>query len=457
MMKSHRLGLHIFRRDLRLQDNTALIAALEACEHVIPCFIFDPRQLKNNAYAGDATLSFMANSLASLDAELKAKGSRLYLFYGEAHHVVDKLLNTLPIDLISLNQDYTPFSLKRDTAIETLTAQHKHTLLNPHDALLHAPGTILKSDGTPYTVFTPFFRRASQLTVKPPKRNTHENYYQQDISSTDTHTLAALLKKYRPAFLLKGGREEAKLLLKACANLDDYKTQRNIPAIKGTSTLSAHHKFGTLSIRETHAFIQKLLGPGHTLITELYWRDFFTHVGYHFPHVYEHAFHRKYDKLSWVDDPAAFQAWCSGNTGFPIVDAGMRELNTTGYMHNRVRMITASFLCKDLQLNWRLGEQYFATQLLDYDPAVNNGNWQWSASTGCDAQPYFRIFNPWRQQVTFDPECLYIKKWIPELARFSPKHIHALGETMLNNSNYPQPIVNHAIASKETLVRYRLI
>ncbi len=457
MIKSHRLGLHIFRRDLRLQDNTALIAALSAAEHVIPCFIFDPRQLKNNPYASDASLSFLAHSLAALDTELKAKGSRLYLFYGEASQVIEKLIATLPINLMSFNQDYTPFSLKRDAAIEALVKQHKLTLFNPHDALLHAPGDILKPDGTPYTVFTPFFRRASQASVLPPKRNTHENYYREAIQGTDTQTLLTLLKKYRPAFLLKGGREEAKTLLKACANLDDYKTQRNIPAVKGTSTLSAHHKYGTLSIRETYTFIQKLLGPSHALITELYWRDFFTHVAFHFPHVYEHAFHQKYDKLPWKNNTKAFQAWCSGNTGFPIVDAGMRELNTTGYMHNRVRMITASFLCKDLQLNWRLGEQYFATQLQDYDPAVNNGNWQWAASTGCDAQPYFRIFNPWRQQVTFDPECLYIKKWIPELARFLPKHIHALGETMLNNSNYPQPMVNHAIAAKETLVRYRSI
>ena len=457
MTKTHHLGLHIFRRDLRLQDNTALIAALSACERVIPCFIFDPRQLKHNVYAGDATLSFMAHSLAALDADLKTKGSRLYLFYGEAHQVTETLLNTLPIDVVSFNQDYTPFSLKRDEAIQHCVTQRKLTLLNPHDALLNAPGDVLKPDGTPYTVFTPFFKRAIQKPVTPPKRNVYENYYQLDIPGTDTQTLPSLLKKYRPAFLLKGGRDEAKDLLKACANLDDYTPQRNIPAVKGTSTLSAHHKFGTLSIRETYTFIQKLLGPSHTLINELYWRDFFSHVAYHFPHVYAHAFHQKYDKLPWHNDPKAFQAWCSGNTGFPIVDAGMRELNTTGSMHNRVRMITASFLCKDLQLDWRLGEQYFATQLQDYDPAVNNGNWQWSASTGCDAQPYFRIFNPWRQQVTFDPDCLYIKKWIPELARFSPKHIHALGETMLSNSNYPNPIVNHAIAAKETLVRYRSI
>jgi deoxyribodipyrimidine photo-lyase len=240
--------------------------------------------------------------------------------------------------------------------------------------------------------------------------------------------------------------------------LTNYPETRNLPAVNGTSHLSAHHKFGTLSIRETHAAIVDAFGSHHTLINELYWRDFFTHIGYHFPRVYGSAFNTKYNAVKWDRNKSYYEAWCKGMTGFPIVDAGMRELNATGYMHNRVRMITASFLTKDLHLDWRHGERYFARQLVDYDPAVNNGNWQWSASTGCDAQPYFRIFNPWLQQKRFDPDCVYIKHWVPELSHLQPAVIHKLATSpSIRVVNYPKPIVDHSTESQKSKELFKML
>ena len=272
--------------------------------------------------------------------------------------------------------------------------------------------------------------------------NTHRNNYQKKISLSDSR----FISQTHSENALQGGRKEALHLLKNIAHLKNYKEIRNFPALAGTTHLSAHNKFGTVSIREVYQTIVKCFGKTHTLINELYWRDFFTHILYHFPHVLGEAFHKKYNDIRWENNKNFFKKWCLGMTGFPIVDAGMRELNQTGYMHNRVRMIVASFLVKDLHIDWRWGEKYFAQQLIDYDPAVNNGNWQWAASTGCDAQPYFRIFNPWRQQVQYDPDCVYIKKWLPELINISPKIIHELYKNKMNG--YPQPLVDHAIASQ---------
>jgi deoxyribodipyrimidine photo-lyase len=209
--------------------------------------------------------------------------------------------------------------------------------------------------------------------------------------------------------------------------------------------MAPHNKFGTISVREVYHSIADKLGAEHSLIREVYWRDFFTHIAWHFPHVFGHAFHRVYDKLEWNESQEDFDQWCSGNTGFPIVDAGMRELVSTGFMHNRVRMIAASFLVKDLHISWQKGEEFFARHLTDFDPCVNNGSWQWSASTGCDAQPYFRIFNPWLQQKRFDPECEYIKRWIPELSGLSPKRIHSIyEEDLFRPAGYPAPMLDHA-------------
>lgn len=443
MSKTNGLALHVFRRDLRLEDNTALIEAMNTSDEVIPCFIFDTRQIGDNPYKSDASLAFMAKSLAELDEALRKKDSQLYLFHGIAEEVIATLLSTLPIDAVFINRDYTPFSRTRDLEIENACRSKNITFNCYADALLHEPEEVLKPDGKPYSMYTAAFNRASLLSVKAPLKNSHSNYYKKNISNIDKHTMAVLLQLQTPDLLVKGGRKEGLQLIKQALTLKNYETIRNLPAQNGTSKLSAHNKFGTVSIREVYSAIANSLGKSHTLIKELYWRDFFTHITFHFPYVLGAAFHSKYDQLSWSKNEAHFQAWCKGMTGFPIVDAGMRELNTTGYMHNRVRMITASFLVKDLHIDWRWGEKYFAQKLVDYDPAVNNGNWQWAASTGCDAQPYFRVFNPLLQQKKFDPDCAYIERWVPEYLE--------------GTASYPAPIVAHDVESKKAKQMYKFL
>jgi len=453
MEKMYPLALHIFRRDLRLYDNTALMEALKLSKYVIPCFIFDKRQIEDNDYKSDNCIQFMAHSLQELDNELKKKNGKLYLFYGISEEVIVKLLTQLKIKAIFINRDYTPFSKKRDEKIEKICHDFNIDFQCYADALLHEPEEVMKSNHQPYHVFTYFLKSALQLPIRVPQNKSLENYYQKSIFLEDKSVLAKLLQKNNPNIFVKGGRIEALLLLKQMKNLHNYQEIRNIPAIHGTTQLSAHNKFGTLSIREFYYAIVKNFGKKHTLINELHWRDFFTHVAFHYPHVFGEAFYSKYKNIKWHDNEKHFRDWCKGLTGFPIVDAGMRELNTTGYMHNRVRMIVASFLTKDLHIDWRRGEKYFAQKLIDYDPAVNNGNWQWVASTGCDAQPYFRIFNPWLQQQKYDPDCLYIKRWIPELAMLTSKTIHSLNK-MKNQLriNYPVAIVDHTTESQKAKI-----
>ncbi|MCM2325813.1 MAG: DNA photolyase family protein, partial [Candidatus Woesearchaeota archaeon] len=257
-----------------------------------------------------------------------------------------------------------------------------------------------------------------------------------------------------PQLITHGGRKEGLKILSSLGRFAGYSEDRNYPSRELTTKLSPHNKFGTLSIRETYYEITRQLGEFSVLLNELYWRDFFTHIGYFFPHVFGHAFKNKYDNIKWKDDELKFKAWCEGKTGFPIVDAGMRELNSTGFMHNRVRMITASFLIKDLHIDWRKGEKYFATKLIDYDPCVNNGNWQWAASTGCDAQPYFRIFNPWLQQERYDYECRYIKRWLPELKDIGYKSIHNIKNEPVKG--YVSPIIRHDIEKDIALEMYKI-
>lgn len=456
-MKRYPLALHIFRRDLRLHDNTALIEALKLSESVIPCFIFDKRQIENNDYKSDNAIQFMVHALNELNIELNKKNSKLYLFYGIAEEIVANLLNQLHIKALFINRDYTPFSQNRDDKIARVCRNFNIDFHSYADVLLHEPEEIAKPDHTPYTIFIHFFKKALQLSVKTPQNNLYKNYYQKPISFENKNVLITLLKKNNPNILVKGGRTEALSLLKKIKNLDRYEEIRNIPSARGTTQLSAHNKFGTLSIREFYDVIVKNFGKGHALINELVWRDFFTHIAFHYPNVFGESFQSKYRNINWSQNEDHFHAWCNAKTGFPIVDAGMRELNTTGYMHNRVRMIVASFLTKDLHIDWRLGEKYFAKKLVDYDPAVNNGNWQWAASTGCDAQPYFRIFNPWLQQQKFDPDCLYIKHWIPELALISQKTIHNLNkikEKLI--TNYPLTVIDHANESQKAKAIYKM-
>lgn len=444
-MSQHKRALHIFRRDLRLHDNTALQAALSSAAEVVTCFIFNDAQAGPHPYRSVNGLAFMIESLEELAQGLEKRGGKLLVLHGEHAAVISKLVQQLEVDAVFFNRDYTPFSRARDEAIAQACKKLGVPCNTFSDALLVQPETFAKDDGKPYTVYTPFFKKASKLEVAKPSGaprgtfSTAAKFSGKTVAPRDfwPETVA-------PLRMSRGGRSQGAAILKSISDFAQYEEQRNLPAVRGTTLLASHHKFGTVSIRESYHSVAAAFSPGHTLIRELYWRDFFTHIAFHFPHVFKGAFHRMYDDLQWSNDEGLFKAWCAGETGFPIVDAGMRELVQTGFMHNRVRMIVASFLVKDLHINWQKGEQFFAQHLTDYDPAVNNGSWQWAASTGCDAQPYFRIFNPWLQQARFDPGCEYIKRWVPELKQLSPKYIHTMHEPDMTRSvDYPEPVVEH--------------
>lgn len=456
MEKKFRKSLFVFRRDLRLEDNTGLIFALQSSEVVIPAFIFTPEQIESNPFRSDHCLKFMLESLEDLENQLKKKGGRLFFFKGKPEEVVSKCMRELNIEAVIVNRDYTPYSRQRDQKLENVCKIGRIPLYSFDDALLHPPEEILKKDGRPYRIFTPYFRNASQQKVLPPAQTKGTNYFRESISFADDNSLFPKLTVENG---LIGGRSEALKIFKQLDSLGKYGRLRDFPAEECFTHLSPYLKFTVCSPREVYAAICRNLSPHHELIRSLYWRDFFTSIAFFFPHVFKGAFYPKFDKLKWSDNKKAFQRWCEGSTGFPIVDAGMREMNETGFMHNRVRMIAASFLIKDLHIDWRLGEKYFAQTLIDYDPAVNNGNWQWVASTGSDAQPYFRIFNPWSQQKKFDPECAYIKKWIPELRDVPLKAIHAWYEEKYHagHKKYPAPMINHEKAAKEALEAYRSI
>ncbi len=448
-------SLFIFRRDLRVDDNTGLIEALHSSHEVLPCFIFDPSLLDAGKYSKNA-LQFMLESLANLEKQLEMVGGRLFLFSDLPHKVVEKLASEGTIDAVFVNHDYTPFSVKRDEAISKVCTEHGLRFHQLHDATLQVPGSVRTQQGKMYQVFTQFFRAASKLSVEVPVlveggsfSNSYVSGALESIPGFDYGNLE---------LFVHGGRGNALQLLSDLSRFMDYDRLRDFPAVMGTTGLSAHNRFGTVSIREVYHSLRDYLGSDHTLISELYWRDFFIQLAAEHPEVFGHAFRKKFDNLHWDNDPTKFHAWCEGKTGFPIVDAGMRQLNSTGYMHNRVRMIVASFLVKDLHIDWRWGERYFARKLVDYDPCVNNGNWQWAASTGADATPYFRIFNPWLQQQRFDLQCEYIKKWVPELRNMSLKDIHALETKNLPaDTGYFKQIVDHKAEKNKALAMFKSV
>lgn len=449
-------ALFLFRRDLRLQDNTGLLYALENAEEVVLGFVFTPQQIQKNPFRSDRCLQFMIESLEDLEDEIHKKKGKLYLFFGKPEQIVAQCIQKVGVDAIVVNKDYTPYSILRDQKIASACKKLGASFHAFDDALLHPLEETLKSDGTPYTVFTPFYRNARKLKVPLPVKNLHTNYYSRPIAFAKDRSL---YKKILPKRFdqQRGGRNEGLKILKNLKQFAHYSTLRDVPAKEGTTHLSAHFKFTTCSPREVYHAAAEKFGAGSDLVRSLYWRDFFTAIAFYFPKIFKGAFREKFNKILWSKDVKNFQRWCEGNTGFPIVDAGMREMNRTGFMHNRVRMIVASFLVKDLHIDWRWGEKYFAQTLIDYDPAVNNGNWQWVASTGCDAQPYFRIFNPWTQGAKFDPDCLYIKHWVPELASLPPKIIHAWHKEQNHAlcSSYPPPIVDHAVEAPLALKWYK--
>lgn len=448
--------LFIFRRDLRIEDNTALNEAANRFGKVYTAFFFDPAQVEIHPYRSEPGLRFMLESLEELDASIQGRGGRISYFYGSAQELLPDTIKRNSISAVFVNSDYTPFAIKRDAGLKEMLEEIGCEFRAIDDLLLNSPHRVLKDNKKPYTVFTPYWKKAIQNPVAKPETVARLIFEKELEGAVELKSVVSKIVANPPKEpFLRGGRSEGLKLLKSAEDLSDYKRRRDIPAIKGTSGLSAHNKFGTLSIREVYWSLSESLGSGNELLRQLYWRDFFTQIGFHFPHVFGAAFNPPYDKVEWRNDLELFELWRQGMTGFPIVDAGMRELNATGYMHNRARMIVASFLTKDLHIDWRWGERYFATKLVDYDPAVNNGSWQWAASTGCDAQPYFRVFNPWLQQEKFDGSCEYIKRWVPELRGLETKVIHDWAEKAHAGIKYPRPIVNHSEERKLTEILYK--
>lgn len=420
-----------FRRDLRLSDNAGLYHALKSDIPVLPIFIFDTNILDRLADKGDRRVSFIHAALDKIQGSLLKVASSLQVFYATPAEAFAELFTKFTIEKVFTNHDYEPYAKERDAAVMALLETKNATLYTFKDQVIFEKDEVIKDDGKPYTVFTPYSRKwkavLKDFHFKPyPTEIFFNNFYKQPAQIIPSLASMGFENTDEP-FPSKELDEE--LVLK-------YQQQRDFPAVAGTSKLGVHLRFGTVSVRH---IAQQAIGVSETFLNELIWRDFYHMILWHFPHIgYGKAFKPAYDTIEWRRDDGEFEKWCQGQTGYPIVDAGMRELNATGFMHNRVRMVVASFLTKHLLLDWRLGEAYFAEKLLDFDMAANNGGWQWASGSGCDAAPYFRIFNPYLQTKKFDPELEYINKWVPELNEFS----------------YPKPIVEHEFARKRCLEVY---
>jgi deoxyribodipyrimidine photo-lyase len=430
---SQKISIMWFRRDLRLSDNAALYHALHSGFPVVPVFIFDRNILDKLEDKADRRVEFIHGALESMQTELTEMGSTIDVRYGFPDKIWPELLADYEVGAVYTNHDYEPYALGRDEQIRSMLAEKGIAFQTYKDQVIFEKDEVTKDDGKPYTVFTPYSRKwKAKLTAEFLQPYQTEKYFSAFFKQ-DNRELPSLEQM---GFHVKGisfpeRKIQAELIKK-------YKEQRDIPSIKGTSRLGVHLRFGTLSIRKLASYVQPL---NESFLNELIWRDFYHMILHHFPQVGEgKAFKPAYENIQWRNNEAEFAAWCEGRTGYPIVDAGMRELNATGFMHNRVRMITASFLIKHLLIDWRWGEAYFAQKLLDFDLAANNGGWQWAASSGCDAAPYFRVFNPALQTQKFDPKFAYIRKWVPEFESLT---------------QYPQPIVNHEMARKRVLEVYK--
>lgn len=448
-----KISIFIFRRSFRLYDNIGLINALKNSKKVIPIFIFTPEQIKKNQYKSNNAIQFMIESLKELDKELKKKKSKLYFFYGKQHKIISKINKEIEIDSVYLNKDYTPYAIKRDKKIKKICSKNNINYFEFEDILLRPVGSIKTNDNI-YLKFTPYFRASSKIKVNTPTKNLYSNYFKKKIKCEYKKDIDNFYK-FNEHILIRGGRKEALLKLNKINNFKKYNDKRNILSIS-TTHLSAYIKFGCISIREVYHKFKKKLQNNNQLISQLHWRDFYYNICFYHPHVIGKSLKSKYDDIEWDNNSNLFNKWKEGKTGYPVVDACMRELNTTGYMHNRGRLIVASFLVKILLVDWRKGEKYFATQLTDYDVSVNNGNWQWVAGSGADSQPYFRIFNPWSQSKKFDENCEYIKKWIPELSEVKNNDIHKWDlKYNLYNKVYIKPIVNYKEKRLNTLKIYK--
>ncbi len=425
------ISIFWFRRDLRLEDNAALYHALKSGLQVLPIFVFDISILNQLEDKTDARVSFIHQTISTLKKELEALGTSLYVHHGTATEAFGKLLNEYSVKAVYTNHDYEPSAIARDEHITTLLGELGIPLKTYKDQCIFEKCEVTKDDGKPYTVFTPYKNKwLAKLNDFYLSSYPTENYFK-NLYQTTAFTLPSLTEV---------GFEQSAIHFPPTTDfehlLKDYQTNRDYPALGATTRLSVHLRFGTVSIRKLAKLAQQ---TSDTWLSELIWRDFYFQILYHFPHATKGAFKPQYDAIQWRNNEVEFEKWCNGQTGYPIVDAGMRELNTTGFMHNRVRMIVASFLTKHLLIDWRWGEAYFAKKLLDFDLSANNGGWQWAAGSGCDAAPYFRIFNPYEQTKKFDADLKYIRKWVPEFQQL----------------NYQKPIVDHSMARERCLTVYK--
>lgn len=419
------------RRDLRMEDNAGLLKALQNSKDVTPVFIFDSTIL-DKLPLNDARITFIWNEIVAIKKAYNTLGSDLIVLHGDPIIEIPRLAGKHNVSAVYTNRDYEPYALKRDETIYKSLKLNDIAFIGSKDHVVFEKNEVLKPDGLPYTVFTPYSRRW--------KAFFNENY----ISSYPSEKYLSTLNKVAVAEKLisleqLGFKKNNSTFPSRQVDLNkvsNYQEKRNFPSANGTTMMSVHLRFGTISIR---SLVNQCIKKSETYLNELIWRDFYQMIIFHFPHSAKDAFRKQYDLIDWEKDMGNYESWCTGKTGYPIVDAGMRELNSTGFMHNRVRMVVASFLTKHLLLDWRLGADYFAEKLLDFELASNTGGWQWAAGCGCDAAPYFRVFNPTTQQQKFDKDLSYIRKWIPEF----------------DTDEYPQPIVEHKFARERALHRYK--
>lgn len=424
-MAKQKISIFWFRRDLRLQDNHGLFQALKSSHPVLPIFVYD-NTITQKLTDDDARISFIYDHLSQISKSLKKHSTALRIEQGQVLDVWKKLSEEFEIQSVYANEDYEPSAILRDQQVLEFLNETNIPFNLYKDQVIFAKGEVLKNDGTPYTVYTPYknkwLSQIKETTIPKFESEKLDNYlkFNQELPS-----------------LSDLGFKESNLRVRdySLNHLDKYEITRNFPAREQTSDLAPHLRFGTVSIRQ---MVEKTKFRA-VFLSELIWREFFMQILFNFPHVVNNNFKSKYNSIEWRNNLEEFEKWKKGETGYPMVDAGMRELNQTGYMHNRVRMITAGFLCKHLLIDWKWGEAYFASKLMDYEQASNNGNWQWSAGTGCDSAPYFRIFNPSEQIKKFDTQLVYIKKWIPEL----------------NSLEYPTPMVDHKYARERALTTYK--
>ncbi len=466
-------ALFWFRRDLRTTDNAGLYHALKSARYVHCVFVFDMQILDTLPSKADRRVEFIWESVQELAASLHTLGGALHVHHAEAKALIPKLARELNVDAVFTNEDYEPDAIARDLLVRDALMRDDIGFHPFKDTVIFEKDEVLTQAGGTYSVFTPYknawLKKLDAFQLKAYPVEKYRAHFAKAPAAEPVMSLEALgfMRTNLKALGIKGGEAAARKLLADFVNrIDAYKTARDIPSVKGVSYLSVHNRFGTVSIRElartAHALAQRSEGAA-TWLSELIWRDFYFQILYHTPHAAKSAFRPEYDAILWPNNEQLFSAWCEARTGYPIIDAAMLQINQTGYMHNRLRMIVASFLTKDLLIDWRWGEKYFAGNLNDFDLSANNGGWQWAASTGCDAQPYFRIFNPVTQSERFDPEGKFIRRYLPELKNVPDKFIHApwmlppLEQQacgVVVGRDYPEPIVDHAVQRNAALLLY---